>query len=113
MRRVQFVELHEQSWFPSSLRDGITDALQFGFNLLKLYASIAPLLQSALDSSGSRSVVDLGSGGGGPWLDLSRKLHGNPPGLHIWLTDKYPNLGAFQRVRAAAENRISFYPDSV
>ncbi|MGD0469050.1 MAG: hypothetical protein ABSA54_11805 [Terriglobales bacterium] len=118
MRRIQFIELHEQSWFPSSLRDFVTDALQFGFNLLKLYAPIAPLLQSVLDSTGSRmaagqSVVDLGSGGGGPWLDLSRKLHGNPPGLRIWLTDKYPNLGAFQKVRAASENQITFYPDSV
>jgi len=118
MRRIQFIELHEQSWFPSSLRDFVTDALQFGFNLLKLYAPIAPLLQSVLDSTGSRmaagqSIVDMCSGGGGPWLDLCRKLHGNPPGLHIWLTDKYPNLGAFQKVRAASENQITFYPDSV
>jgi hypothetical protein len=29
------------------------------------------------------------------------------------LTDKYPNLGAFQKVRTASENRIAFYPDSV
>jgi len=53
------------------------------------------------------------SGGGGPWLDFSRKLHGKPPGLQIWLTDKYPNLGAFQNARAASENHIAFYPDPV
>ncbi len=44
MRRVQFIELHEQPWFPSSLRDEITEALQFGLNLLNAYAPIAPLL---------------------------------------------------------------------
>jgi hypothetical protein len=118
MRRVQFIELHEQAWFPASVRDEITDALQFGFNLLKAYAPVAPLLQRALDSTGSRSIVDMCSGGGGPWLDLSRKLtprqlSGEPPALQIWLTDKYPNLGAIQNVRAASENRITYYAGSV
>jgi hypothetical protein len=113
MRRVQFIEIHDQPWFPSSLRDGVTDALQFGFDLVKAYAPIAPLLQTALNSTGSRSIVDLGSGGGGPWLDLSRKLQEGPPGLQIWLTDKYPNLGAMQKVGRASENHIRFYPGSV
>jgi hypothetical protein len=123
MRRVQFIELHEQPWFPSSLRDEVTDAVQFGFNLLRAYAPIAPLLQSVIDSTGSRtnagqSIVDMCSGGGGPWLDLSRKLQcrdlgGDSAGLQVWLTDKYPNLGAFQSVSASSEHHITFYPDSV
>jgi hypothetical protein len=113
MRRVQFIEIHEQPWFPSSVRDEITDALQFGFNLLKAYEPIAPLLQSALDCTRSRSIVDLCSGGGGPWFDLSRELQGDPTALQIWLTDKYPNLSAVENVRAASENHISFYPGSV
>jgi len=113
MRRVQFIELHEQPWFPSSVRDEITDALQFGFNLLKAYEPIAPLLQSALDCTRSRSIVDLCSGGGGPWFDLSRMLQGDPTSLQIWLTDKFPNLSAVENVTAASENHITFYPGSV
>jgi hypothetical protein len=113
MRRVQFIELHEQPWFPSTLRHEITDALQFGLNLLKAYAPIAPLLQSVLDSTRLRSIVDVCSGAGGPWLDLSRKLQPDAYALHILLTDKYPNLKAFQNVRAASENHIAFYPESV
>lgn len=117
MRRVQFIELHEQPWVPTSIRDEITDALQFGLNLFKAYAPVAPLLQRVLDSMGNWSVVDMCSGGGGPWLELSRNLQsrkpeGDAPGLLIWLTDKYPNLGTFQDVRAS-ENRMAYYPDSV
>jgi hypothetical protein len=121
MRRVQFIELHEQPWFPPSLRDEITDALQFGLNLSKGYAPIAPLLQGALDSAGSCSVVDMCSGGGGPWVELSRKLQfrkvqGGAPSLqisHILLTDKYPNLRALENAGAVSENRITYYPESV
>jgi len=120
MRRVQFIELHEQPWFPPSLRDEITDALQFGLNISKAYAPIAPLLQGVLDSAGSCSVVDLCSGGGGPWLELSRKLQsrklqGGAPGLqisHIWLTDKYPNLRALKNAGKTSEN-ITYYPSAV
>jgi hypothetical protein len=55
----------------------------------------------------------MSSGGGGPWLGLSRKLQADKQVFHILLTDKYPNLRAFQDIRAASENHIAFYPDSV
>src|ERR1700730_10975165 len=121
MSRVQFIELHEQPWFPSSLRDDVTDAVQFGFNLLKAYAPIAPLLQSMIDRTGNgansrQSIVDMCSGGGGPWLELSQNLQcrnaGDSAGLQIWLTDKYPNLAAFQSVRASRDHHITYYPYS-
>lgn len=126
MSRVQFIELHEQPWFPSSLRDDVTDAVQFGFNLLRAYEPIAPLLQNVIDRAGNgansrQSIVDMCSGGGGPWLELSQTLRcqnaGDSAGLQIWLTDKYPNLEAFQRLSAASDCdfdcRISYYPESV
>ena len=113
MHRVQFIELHEQPWFPAFLRDDITDTLQFGLNLSRAYASIVPLLQSALRFSGSRSIVDLCSGGGGPWLDLARRFKGEMGSFHVSLTDKYPNRAAFENSQARSELPISFYRDSV
>ncbi len=116
MRRVQFIELHDQAWFPSFLRNYVTDALQFGFNLFKVYAPVAPLLQRVADSTGSRSIIDMCSGGGGPWLELSRRLKsrkGDAPAFQVWLTDKYPNNGAIHNISAASENRFSFCPGSV
>ncbi|HLV88922.1 MAG TPA: hypothetical protein VKV39_18190 [Candidatus Sulfotelmatobacter sp.] len=122
MRRVHFIELHEQPWFPSSLRDDVTDAVQFGFNLMKAYAPIAPLLQSVIDSTANgtkapQSIVDMCSGGGGPWLHLARKLRSrngpNSEGLQIWLTDKYPNLEAFQNISASSDHHITYYPEAV
>ncbi len=123
MRRVQFIELHEQPWFPSSLRADVTDALQFGFNLLRAYAPIAPLLQSVINScvdgsNSTQSIIDMCSGGGGPWLELARQLRcrdggENSAGLQVWLTDKYPNLEAFQSVSASSDHHITFYPEPV
>ena len=114
MRRLQFIELHEQPWFPSFLRHQITDALQFGVNFLRTFTEIAPLLQNALDATKSPKIVDLCSGGGGPWLELSKRLQNSgQTNFQITLTDKYPNLRAFQFTETSSENQIVFRRDSV
>jgi hypothetical protein len=112
MRRVQLIELHEQAWFPQSIRDEITDMLEFGLNLSNAYASAAPLLQQAIHSTRSHYVIDLCSGGGGPWVGLSRKLQENARALQICLTDKYPNLKAYEKTEAMSGD-ITFHPESV
>jgi hypothetical protein len=112
MRRIHFVELHEQSWFPAMLRNEITDALQHGSGVLGVYSSIFVMLQRALDVTRSSSIVDLCSGSGGPWLDLSRKLRGDMP-HRIWLTDKFPNLRTFENIKAASVNGINVRRNSV
>jgi hypothetical protein len=113
MRRIQFIELHEQSWFPPTLRNDVTDALQCGSEALKAYAPIFLMLQRALEATQSTAIVDLCSGSGGPWLDLSQKLQQNKIAYSICLTDKFPNLGAFKNVKATSANGIDFYGSSV
>jgi hypothetical protein len=118
MPRIHFIEFHDQPWFPSSIRDYITDALQFGFNRFRVYAPIASLLQRALDCTQSTTIVDMCSGAGGPWVDLSARLESREPAKdsgapRIFLTDKYPNLEAFQKISAASEGRIQFCSEPV
>lgn len=113
MRRIQFIELHEQPWFPTTLRNEVTDALQFGAEKLKTYASIFPMLQRALHATQSRSVVDLCSGSGGPWLDLSKRLGANSASYHILLTDKFPNLVACEGTKIASANSVEYYRSPV
>jgi len=123
MRRIQFFEFHELAWCPAFVRNGLTDALQFGIRRLHSYAPIVPMLERAIDAMESRSVVDMCSGGGGPWIDLARQLEarrapsqdggGKTPDLQVLLTDKYPNLRAFETAKAASGNRINFYPAPV
>jgi hypothetical protein len=108
MRRIQFIELHEQRWFPRFLRDDITGTMQCALNFSAAYASIAPLFQNALKSTGARSVVDLCSGAGGPWLDLARRLRRGIAGFHVSLTDKFPNVAAFESVHEQADVSIGF-----
>jgi len=110
VRRIRLIELHKQPWFPRFLRDEITDTLQCAMNFFGAYAPVAPLLHTVLQSTSSANIIDMCSGGGGPWLDLSRRLQITAPtSLQILLTDKYPNLAAFQSASADSQNHMAFH----
>ncbi len=108
MPRIQFIELHDRSWFPALLRDEVTDALQFGISFLGAYAPVAPLIRSLLESTGASRVVDICSGAGGPWLQLSAAIQADGRAVSISLSDKHPNLKAFERLNSASRNLIQF-----
>jgi hypothetical protein len=114
MARMQLIEIHDQEWLPRSLRDAVTDTLQFALNVGNLYRPIVPHLRKALEDAKTQKIVDLCSGGGGPWLRLHRVFEEeqNYP-VEVRLTDKYPNLRAFEHARIASRDRISFTADPV
>jgi hypothetical protein len=71
------------------------------------------MLQGALIATGSESIVDLCSGGGGPWLDLFRRLQSDNHAYKVHLTDKYPNLPAFENIKNALGSDVTFCTDPV
>lgn len=86
MPRLHLFEIHDQPWCPRSLRDALTDFLQFTINLGRTYEAVLPLLRDAIARTGASRVVDLCSGGGGPWC----RWRDDFP-VPVVLTDKYPN----------------------
>src|SRR5579883_2880868 len=100
MRRIDIGEIHEQPWLPGLLRDEITDALEVLFGFVRAYSPIAPRLKHAAAASGAKRFVDLCSGGGGPWLWLQPQIGALGNGkLPVHLTDKFPNIEAFERAK--------------
>lgn len=104
MGRVHLFEFGDQKWFPSFLRNYMTDFLQFLSNKTKLYRPVIPVILKGLEHSGTNSIIDLGSGGGGGLLWLNSELKKTIPDLKIVLTDYYPNIPAFARIKSEADN---------
>jgi len=109
MRRRQLAELEDQPWLPQVLRDCITDMLRA---VVEPAASLSPIrghLRRLLDAGETENFVDLCSGGGGPMLALRRAMEadtGRP--IRLVLTDKYPNMRAFQAASALEPDRVSY-----
>ncbi|HXF61211.1 MAG TPA: hypothetical protein VNK95_06320 [Caldilineaceae bacterium] len=116
MPRLHLLEIHEQPWCPQPVRDGATDCLNLLANLAQQYAFVAPKLRQALAAAGRngapiRRIVDLCSGGGGPWLTLHRRFA--PPVDEIVLTDLYPNRPAMAYAARRSQGRLRGHPTPV
>lgn len=114
MRRRQLIEIEDQSWCPAVVRDALTDYLQFITDRTEPYAPAARLLAEALRASANDRpgqspvrVVDLGSGGGGPWRRLVRRLRDSGVPAQIRLTDLHPNIDAFDRIARETDGAVS------
>src|SRR6201998_4913968 len=107
---MRLFEIHDHPQFPRFLRDMVTDALQVLWDSSNLYQPIVPRLQRALVKSGTRNVLDLCSGGGGPWLSLARNLERKEHyPVTVCLTDRYPNRKAFERLQSRSKLTAKLY----
>lgn len=112
MKRRAWFEIHDDPRFPRFLRDLVTEALESVWNGSRAYAPIAPLLREALMCSGADRVIDLCSGGGGPWPGLYADVMARM-GLPVCFTDKYPNPSAFAQAGLAMGSEITGCAESI
>ena len=101
MKRRQLVELEDLAWWPRTLRDAATDYLATSMRVAQAHAVVAPVLAAALARAGATRVVDLCSGGGGPWPGLLPALRAHGVDVTVRLTDRFPNAAALQAAAAA------------
>lgn len=114
MKRLHLLEIEDQSWCPVAVRDGITDFLQFAVDKADLYRAIVPRLEQALETDASTRVVDLCSGGGGPWRRLVHQLEPVRQGrVSVSLTDLYINVSALSQMEKDSAGKIDFYVEPV
>lgn len=117
MSRIQAIELEDYAWFPRSWRNYMTDFYHFQMKIFDLYRPAADLIAEALRRTRQTQILDLCSGGSGPLARVQEQLrerHGLVVPIH--LTDKYPNLPAFEKIRAEAQalgGEINFSSTSV
>jgi len=111
--RLHLIELEDQSWFPATIRDFVTDYLHFMGTRFGLHQPAVALVAEVLRRSDSTHIVDLCSGGGGSIPSLVHALAAQGVRPQVTLTDRFPNTQAFQRVAAASNGQISFHNDPV
>lgn len=112
MKRIHLFEIEDFNWFPSFLRNYLTDFLSFLSNKANVYKSIVPDLLHLLDKSKDKVVVDLGAGAGGLWQKLGSELKQKNEQFRVVMTDFYPNILAFEK-RKSELNFIDFHKYSV
>jgi hypothetical protein len=104
MNRIELQEMHDHPAFPGFLRNLVTDGLQSLWEFGNSYKPILGRLLVSMNRARTLQVLDLCSGGGGPWLRLAREpaVRG-ASAITVRLTDKYPNWRAFERASSVSK----------
>lgn len=113
MKRIHAFEFEDMPWFPTALRDYMTDYLQFTANTFDAYKSVMPVLKRGLKASGNNTMVDIASGGGGGLVSIAGHLKNEIPDVRIILSDYYPNLDSFKKTKQQLPDIIDFVTDPV
>jgi hypothetical protein len=101
MPRLHLLEWNDQPWLPAVLRRAETRYLAAALDLVRPFTALAPRIAALAAVTGDR-VVDLCSGGAGPWPHLAAAVtaaRGAP--VAVTLTDRFPDPAAFAAATAA------------
>lgn len=96
-RRLHLFEFEDLGWFPRLFRDSLTRWL--AEIAPYAYPPVVPLVVRLLERAGTDRVVDLCSGGSGPWvalkpeIDTIRAANGDGS-ISLLLTDLFPNVSS-------------------
>ncbi len=92
LRRLHLFEFLDQPWCPQAVRHGATDFLEAITSRGDIYRPIQAEIFRAIEDCGAERVIDLCSGGGGPWLSPAwRSALADHAPLSVVLTDKFPS----------------------
>lgn len=106
--------MEDQPWFPHVVRQGMMDVLRFMIMWLGIYKPIVPLLRDALAQTGQTHLVDLCSGAGGGIQQIWQQLETQTgQRTTITLTDKFPNLEAYQYLASQSGGALQFETEPV
>jgi hypothetical protein len=113
MKRIRLFEFTDQTWYPQVFRCIQTDYLQFVTTRGAGHQNLIPLFTRALKQGGSMDIVDLCSGGTGPWLKLCPQLKQAGLKVKVTLTDKFPNPESVHKWAGVSLGDISYLSEPV
>lgn len=112
--RLHLFEFEDFEWFPDVIRRGQTDYLHFVITKANIYKPAAGIMKEILDNTNSNKILDLCSGGGGGmnlFQEDLRELTGRE--IKIMLSDKYPNMEAFEKIKKETHGKVDYLKESV
>ncbi len=113
MSRIHLFEFTDLDWYPQTFRRIQTDYLQFIATRGAGHKNLLPLFAKAMQHAGTSEILDLCSGGTGPWLRLREHFERAGLSISIKLTDKYPNPEAIQKWAEASRQDIDYLSEPV
>jgi hypothetical protein len=115
MKRIQLFEFEDLSWFPNWLRTCLMRMMVVMHNLLNTSEEMAELVNRVMKQSDTDTIIDLGSGGGGPMLRVCEILKSkyDVESPRLIMTDFFPNLAYAEEINSQNNPSMSYITEPV
>jgi hypothetical protein len=112
--RLHLFEFEDLPWFPDVIRRCQTDYLHFVISTFEIYKPAVQLAKEVIEKTGTGEILDLCSGGGGGTDEFQKNLEAAAgKQIKLTLSDKYPNLRAFERIKKISGGKVDYIKESV
>ena len=81
--RFHLFEWEDQTFFPVSIRNALTQYLYMVWTVGQFYRGTLPVLNNVIEHTGRTQIYDLCSGGGGAWSHIWKALTHIPKSVHV------------------------------
>ena len=112
--RTHLFEFNDRDWVPESLRDTIVETLSRSLDWGGFLRPLVPVVDDFLSAAGTREVLDLCAGAGGPAVILSQeaeRLGLSSP--RFLITDLFPRVPIWTQAKEQRLNNIDFIAEPV
>lgn len=113
MRRIHLFEFLDLPEYPRLFRRMQTDYLQFAATMGMGHQNLVLLIARGMQHAGTAQIVDLCSGGTGPWMRLQGHFKQAGLSVNIQLTDKFPDSEAMHRWAGPSPQGIEYLLEPV
>jgi len=113
MKRHHLCEIEDKRWCPGTFRNRITDILGFIVERFRIYEPVIPLIKEVMQHMKTNQIIDLCSGSSGFWSQIQTQLQEQQEFVSVTLTDKYPNIQAFEKIKERSGNKIQYISEAV
>lgn len=113
MKRLELFEFEDYNWLPNFIRSGLTKLIVILHRAMGTADVITSLILNIKQKCAFDQVIDLGSGSGGPMLDVMQRLDLNKNKLQLILTDLYPNPKTVEKINAKKLEHVSYQETSL
>ncbi|TBN06330.1 hypothetical protein EYD45_00130 [Hyunsoonleella flava] len=115
MKRKELFEFEDFNWFPSTIRTGMTNLILVLHKMMGTTEVLSKLIIDLRQKAHFDTVVDLGSGSGGPMPDVVKHVNTITPNdkLRLILTDLHPNSKLVKTINSNSNTSIRYHETPV
>lgn len=115
MKRIELFEFEDFSWFPEVIRTSMTNLIVVFHKMMGTAEVVSNLILRLKKNHDFDQITDLGSGSGGPMLEVIEEVNKNQKGekVKLVLTDLHPNPNFIEKINSQNIENVKYHHQPV